>query len=273
MTKINCSIVLYRTNADDVVSILSSLRAAPQVNRIIIIDNSPDDALKALIGEGVEYIHRPDNPGYGIAHNLALRRSLADESVKYHLVVNADILFQGNVLEVLLSYMDAHPECGLTMPRVLNPDGTPQHLCKLLPAPIDLFGRRFLGSYYESSARNKRFAFTDYPYDEPLDAPYLSGCFMLIRTQTLRQTGLFDENFFMYLEDTDLSRRIASVSATRCVPSGTVIHKHGRASYRSMKMLMHHISSTVRYFNKWGWLRDPERKRLNGLALKQYKRN
>ena len=100
-----------------------------------------------------------------------------------------------------------------------------------------------------------------------MNVPYLSGCFMLLRTSTLEDVGLFDERFFLYPEDIDLTRRIHKKYKTLFYPYVSVIHEYGRGSYKSMKLLYFHIVNMCRYFNKWGWFFDKERKEINARCI------
>jgi len=104
-----------------------------------------------------------------------------------------------------------------------------------------------------------------------LDVPYLSGCFMLFRTEALKEVGLFDERFFMYPEDIDLTRRIHAKYRTVFYPEVSIIHHHAQSSYLNLKMLFIHITNMVKYFNKWGWILDKERKIINKKILEQLK--
>ena len=99
--------------------------------------------------------------------------------------------------------------------------------------------------------------------------PYLSGCFMLLRQSALIDIGLFDERFFMYPEDIDLTRRMAERYDTLFYPHVSVIHEHGRESHKSFNMFVIHLVNLVRYFNKWGWFYDSKRDELNRKTLKQ----
>ena len=103
-------------------------------------------------------------------------------------------------------------------------------------------------------------------YDKIWNVPYLSGCFMFLRTSTLKQVGGFDEQYFMYSEDIDLTRRIHRISKTIFYPFVTVIHAH-RAEHRTSKTLLKiSIISTIKYFNKYGWFFDKERRLFNKRA-------
>jgi GT2 family glycosyltransferase len=79
----------------------------------------------------------------------------------------------------------------------------------------------------------------------------------------------FDERFFMYCEDIDFIRRLHRIGKTLYLPDVSIIHNHAKASYKSKKMLWEHVKSAVRYFNKWGWFFDAERKRMNNQVLNE----
>jgi len=80
---------------------------------------------------------------------------------------------------------------------------------------------------------------------------------------------MFDERFFMYPEDIDLTRRIHRKYRTVFYPEVSVVHQHAQGSYSNVKLLFIHIRNMVRYFNKWGWFFDKERREINNEILKQ----
>ncbi len=90
---------------------------------------------------------------------------------------------------------------------------------------------------------------------------------MFFRVETLKKSGLFDERFFMYPEDIDISRRIHAIASTIYWPEVTVTHAHRASSYHSMKMLRIHAINMIKYFNKWGWFIDPGRRLYNQQIL------
>jgi Predicted glycosyltransferases len=271
MKNINVSIVLFKNDQDLVKKAIYSCVNSVLINRIYLIDNSPTDILGCLasLDSRIEYIFNNANLGFGKAHNIALKRSI-EENIPYHLVLNPDVYFEGGVLEELYNFMESNPDVGLVMPKVLYPDGTLQYLCKLLPTPLDLFGRRFLnfGPFRKIvEKRNEIYELRFTGYDKIMEVPYLSGCFMFIRTEVLKKVGLFDESFFMYLEDTDLSRRIHRVAKTVYYPYVHIYHEYGKGSYKSIKLLYYHIKSAIKYFNKYGWFFDKEREEINKKIL------
>jgi len=248
---------------------LASAVAADIEIALYLVDNSPQATLAPLARQfGATYIHLPHNPGFGAGHNVAIRDAQA-KGVDYHLVLNPDIVFGGQVVPLLVNYLEQHRDIGLVMPKILYPDGRLQRLCKLLPGPVDLLMRRFCAGWYRQSGRLARYELHESGYDKVMDVPALSGCFMLMRAAVLRETGGFDERFFMYLEDVDLSRRIGRVARTVYCPLASVVHEYGKGSYQNVKLLLYHVRSAAVYFNKWGWFTDAEREAINQAAIQK----
>lgn len=106
-------------------------------------------------------------------------------------------------------------------------------------------------------------------YNRIMNVPYLSGCFMLFRMSALQDIGLFDERFFMYPEDIDITRRMHEKYKTIFFPKVSIIHAHAAASKVNIRMLKVHILNMVRYFNKWGWILDSKRRKLNKQVLRE----
>jgi GT2 family glycosyltransferase len=89
-----------------------------------------------------------------------------------------------------------------------------------------------------------------------------------MRLETVQRVGLFDERFMMDFEDADLSRRVGRVARTVFVPHVAVVHHQRRVSCRDWRLFWRRLVSGARYFNKWGWLQDAERARVNARALR-----
>lgn len=240
----------------------------------------------------LRYIFNNKNLGYGAGHNVAIRFSMGEnegvainagviedsgstleinesidkgvgvnkgfivqmdsETTDYHLVLNPDIELKADDIDSMVKFMDENPDIGHLMPKVLNPDGSIQYLCKQLPSPFDLIIRRFFPDNWFTKRRDW-FEMRDSGYDKIMDVPYLSGSIMLLRVKALREVGIFDERFFMYPEDIDLTRRIGEKYRTVFYPEVSVIHHHEKASFKSLKMLWIHIWNITKYFMKWGF--------------------
>lgn len=263
------SLVTYRNNFIEIKKLLEQVLDS-SCCAFYVIDNANDPVLagelQSLQNDRIKYIPMAENKGFGSGHNVALKKSI-EEGYDYHMIVNPDISFRSGTLEKIAAFMDSESEIALVMPKTLYPDGSLQRNCKFVPAPADLIFKRFLPPFLKQ-ARMKRFLMCDYDHDAILDVPYLCGCFMAFRCSALNETGLFDERFFMYPEDIDITRRIFSAGyRTVYYPGAEVIHEHNRESGKSLKMLWIHITNMIRYFNKWGWFFDSERKRINRCVM------
>ena len=232
-----------------------------------MIDNSSKDYLANFcrIKKRVEYI-ASKNIGYGAAHNIAIRKAIEFGS-KYHLVLNSDVYFEPNVLNHLIAYMEERNGVAMVQPNIIYPDGSLQYTCRLLPTPANLIFRRFLPKKMVESM-NYKYLLKMFDHKSELNVPYHQGSFLFFRTSCFDRVGLFDERFFMYPEDIDITRRMHREYRTMFWPGVTVVHAHRAASYKSKKMLFIHIWNMVKYFNKWGWIIDRERKEWNQKLLK-----
>lgn len=264
--RISASVVLYQSNLEDIHAIIHSFCAVAGCHKLFLIDNSPDVTIAYAGFDGVEYIHSKANIGYGAGHNIAMRRSL-EGGFDFHFIINPDIVFKPEVITTIANYMQIHPNVGLLMPKVLYPNGDVQYVCKLLPSPLDFFAKRFLPGLY-SRGQQDRFEMRMSGYNTIMDVPFLSGCFMALRKEAMEECGMFDERYFMYAEDIDLTRRIMEKYRTVFYPEVSIIHGYEAASYKSLKMFIILFVNIGRYFNKWGWIFDKDRKKINEKVLK-----
>lgn len=255
------SIVTYHTDPAELTTVLCALISAG-VQRVYVVDNSRLSYISSLCARypEVEYIPAP-NRGYGAGHNIALRLSLA-RGEAYHLVMNSDVTFPPTSIAPLTAYMDSHPHVGAVQPRIVGSDGQMQYTVRMLPTPFDLILRSFL-PHWAFPRRRARYELRHLDHSQPFDVPYHQGSFMLLRLSALQRAGLFDERFFMYLEDIDLTRRIHRHYSTVYLPLATITHGYRRQSYSSFRFRAIHCINAVRYFNKWGWLFDSERRCIN----------
>ncbi|WP_142684865.1 glycosyltransferase [Chitinophaga polysaccharea] len=268
MFDLTVSIVRYKQSFEELKALVDRFSGSKLKYWIYMVDNSPvpyPPELVEMFGDRFSYQFIGRNLGYGSGHNLVMKQILDD--TKYHLVINPDIIFEKDILSKIYEYMEQQDDIGLLMPKVLNEDGSIQRLCKLLPSPLDLFGRRFLSDSSWTKRRNEKYELHNFDYASVLNTPCLSGCFMFIRISVLRKAGFFDARYFMYLEDYDLTRRVNRFSRTVFYPEVSVIHGHKKESFKNKKLFMIHISSAVKYFNKWGWLFDTEKNQLNIKTL------
>ena len=273
--RLTASVVLFNTARKHIAALFNSVVDSHCVDIFYVIDNSPNDKWRILekeyaeaadaSGMKIRYIHNA-NLGYGASHNLAMHEAI-ESGAEYHVVLNPDIYFGAEALPALVQFMNENPDAGYVLPKVTYPNGEIQYLCKLLPTPSDLIFRRFLPKSW-GVKRNDRYCLKSSGYDKVINPPCLSGCFMFMRLSTLQKNDIFfDDGYFMYCEDFDLIRRLHRVAKTLYYPGVTIVHDYARESYKSRKMLLVHIRSAVRYFNKFGWVFDKERNMMNKQIL------
>lgn len=263
--QVTASIVTYNNSPELVNAAIRSFLNTNLSVRIFISDNSETDVLKAhlLQDERVEYIFNNANLGFGKAHNLVFEQVL-NQSV-YHIILNPDVEYSNHeMLAKLVAIAKKDPNIGAVMPMIRYPDGSTQLLAKLLPTPIDLIFRRFV-----PFLANKKFDLAFTGYRQTMEVPFISGCFMFVKTEVLRGVGFFDERYFMYCEDIDLSRRINAQFKTVFYPEVEVVHHYAKGSYKNKNLLKIHVQSAIAYFNKWGWLFDANRKKVNEETLEK----
>lgn len=261
MFDITSSIVTYNTKLDELKKAIESFLNTDLNVHLYISDNSPNDNLRKIIEElndnRITYIFNNKNGGYGWGHNQIVKKLMAKS--KYHLILNPDIYFKKGVLEELYAYMEKNKEVGNIMPMVKYPNGEIQYLCKRIPSPKDLFLRKFCPIKSIIERNNLKYEMRETGYNKIMNVPILSGCFMFIRTEVFESVGLFDERYFMYMEDFDLSRRIHKQYKTLFYPNVEIVHAHAKESFKNRKMAKIHLRAAIKYFNKWGWLFDKQR--------------
>jgi hypothetical protein len=266
---LTASLVVYHNSEEDIKKVIDSFLGYNSPSMLFIIDNSADDTLKKLCNnDRIRYVFNNANLGFGAAHNIAFKSAFQLES-DYHLLLNPDVYFNPEILKELIKKANSDASIGLLMPKVVYPNGNTQHLCKLIPSPKDLILRRFIPFKGVKKRLENRYELRFFSYNIEAEIPVLSGCFMMIRTSVLKSVNGFDERFFMYLEDVDLCRRIGKLSRIVYYPKVAIVHNYEKGSYKNKKLLVYHIKSAMKYFNKWGWIFDKNRSKINLKTLEK----
>lgn len=270
-SKITSCIVLYNNDFEMLQKAIKSLLKNGAVDVLFLVDNSPTDELKLLDSDSrIEYIHNPANPGFGASHNLAIKKAIGLGS-KYHFIVNPDIYFEGNIILQMVDYMANDKTIGMMMPQILNEDGSIQDLPKLLPSPFSILYRKIKKPTKAYQKFINKYELREVQKDFIYNAPILSGCFTLLNLEVIEKIGMYDDTFFMYFEDWDLSRRIHKYYKTIYFPLVSVYHGYSSGANKNSRLFKIFIKSAISYFNKWGWFFDSERNKINKQALSQFK--
>jgi len=267
---LSSSIVIYKNDPIVLRRTIESFLNTNLSVKLYIVDNSPTNYLEQFCkGENIEYLFGKGNIGFGAAHNTILRQGR--KLGKYHLVLNPDVYFSAGVLESLVDYMNINQDVGLVMPKILYPQGQVQYLPKLLPSPWSIIKRKLPipKSLKNRIVNNYELRFVD--ENKIIEVPIISGCFSLFRTTVFEKIGIYDDRFFMYFEDFDISRRVHKHFKTIYYPNVFVYHGYERGAQKSWRLFKIFLSSFVKYFNKWGWIADSERVVVNKLTLSKVK--
>lgn len=213
---------------------------------IYVFDNHSKDHTITLIHRyfpEVHLIESDENYGFGYGHNQILKRLTS----KYHMVVNPDIQFTRGVAEKLSGFMERYPKVGIVTPKIKNMDGSEQFLPKKDPR----FSYVILSKLKPFRHFRDEYTRAEEVFEKPTRILSSTGCFFMIRTEVFRKNHGFDERFFMYFEDADLSRRVREKSAIVFYPNAKVYHAWKRDNTRSLKGIRIFSTSMLKYFWKW----------------------
>ncbi len=269
---ITASIVTYHNNKVELKEAIDSFLNTGLTIKLYISDNSSNDELKELCFDPrIEYIFNNSNNGFGAGHNIAIKKAIKEGS-KYHLIINPDTFYEIGNLEKMVDFMEKNKDVGLIMPKILYPNGDLQYVCKLLPTPFNLFARAFLPKWKCFENINEAFEMRFTEYKETMLVPYISGCFMVFRTDIFSEIGFFDESIFMYLEETDISRRVIETGYKTVMYSEAIVYHHwAKGNHRNKKLKIINIQSGIYYFGKYGWFFDKKRRIINREIKKNWK--
>ncbi|HAC16114.1 MAG TPA: hypothetical protein DCE78_09255 [Bacteroidetes bacterium] len=229
------SIVIVNYNVKEyLVNLLNSIKNSKGnliVETFVVDNHSTDGSVEYLTPRfpDVQFIANNQNVGFGKANNQAIRQA----NGKYTLLLNPDTLISEDTLRVMFDHMEANPNTAAAGCKLLNPDGSfaPESR-RSVPTPFSALWK-VLG-LTKLFPKNKRFA--DYylgwmDENQSGPVPVLSGAFMFFRTSVLKDLDGFDERFFMYGEDIDLSYRTTQAGyQIDYVPTTSIIHYKGEST-------------------------------------------
>ncbi|MFD0976362.1 glycosyltransferase family 2 protein [Salinimicrobium gaetbulicola] len=267
--KVSLSIVTYNTLIADLDKVLNSIKQTSQEWTLYIIDNSPNKELEKFFQDDKRIIYHFNNSniGFGAGHNMAIELSL-QAGFDFHFVVNPDIYFNEDIITPMINYINKNKDVGMMMPEVLFASGEIQYLPKLLPSPFSILRRKLKWPKASFEKFICKYELRNVSRNEIIEVPILSGCFSLLNLKIIEEIGGYDEKFFMYFEDFDLSRRVHEKYKTLYFPKVSVYHGYESGANKNLKLFKIFFSSAITYFNKWGWFFDHERDKINTTITK-----
>lgn len=207
-----------------------------------------DAALETRPGQRVEVLRLGKNGGFGAGHNAVLPKLTSD----YHFILNPDIRLTEDTLSDLAGWMAAHPEVVMARPALRFPDGREQRLplrrCRVRPM---VYRQLSFLKFWEKE--NECYLMADRDLTQPTEIEFCTGSFSAVCTADFKAVRGFDERYFMYVEDADLTQKMLTRGKVYLVPQFTAIHAWHRAPHRSLKPCVQQTKSLLRYFSKWGF--------------------
>ncbi|MEI2263852.1 glycosyltransferase family 2 protein [Erwinia sp. CGal63] len=261
--QIVASIVLYHHSRADIEPTLNSLLGEESIEKIVLVDNGGAGWAAKLNNSRIDYIQADKNRGFGAGHNIAIKRY--HKCSEFFLICNPDIRFQEGSVSTLYRAAQKN-KYKFISPSIVYSDGSKQFSCRLLPTPVNLFARRFIPALAKDL--DKKYELRNADFSKVFTVPSVSGCFMFLESSLLAKLGGFDDRYFMYMEDIDLCRRALKYTDIIYYSDVTITHIFKKGSYKNKSLLLQHILSSIKYFNKWGWFFDPQRRSKNKECLK-----
>ncbi len=254
------SVILVNWNAG--VELLNTLGALCQAlatlpdSEIILVDNASADGSAQAAAQNfpaLKVIYNSTNLGFGVANNLGF----AQTQGRYILLVNPDLRMNWAALQVMLDFMEAHPQAGMCGPKVLESDGvTISPWCaRRDPHPWDVFCEyAFLIRLFPKHPLFARYVMGNWDHASNREVNALTGACLLVRREALDQVGGFDERFFMYGEDLDWCRRIRRRGWQVWFVTAAEVQHEGAHSTRQIddRGSRWSLESYLRYFRIWG---------------------
>ncbi len=270
--QLTVSVVLHNSSLELLRRALQSLQTSARVAReagcldrvsVFLVDNSSAPQYRARLDREmagwpqseffqVLYLPQSNNRGFGFGHNTVLPLLTSD----FHLVLNPDVELEEDTLRAGLSSLLQSDDIALTSPLALGTKGEQEFLCKRYPSVLVLLLRGFAPGFVRRLFHQRLAAYEMRDVcsgDTPVDVTIASGCFMLLRTRALRAVSGFNEDFFLYFEDFDLSLRLGKQGRLVFDPAMRIVHHGGYAASKGRLHLKYFINSGVMFFNRHGW--------------------
>jgi len=251
-------LVVAYASADWLDRCLRSLAEDTEVRHrreVLVLDNaSPGDDRSVMRRYEVRAFTSPVNLGFGRGVN----RLAAEARGRHLLLLNPDTEVRPGAVDALVDFLQAGPERVMVGGRTLTPEGEllPSS-CWGTPTPWSLtcFGLGLSTAF----ARHPRFdpeSLGSWPRDSIREVGVVTGCLALLHRDTWRRLGGFDERFYMYSEDTDLSLRAARLGRLAITPAAEAVHAVGASSRPVERAVLLHRGKTTLVRTHWsGWRR------------------
>jgi GT2 family glycosyltransferase len=195
-------------------------------SEIFVVDNGSSDGSADSVRGGfpeIELIENERNLGFAKANNDALRRRKG----RYALLLNTDVILTDGAVKELVEFMDRNPTVGIAGGQLINGDGSRQNSFDNFPSlATGAFNKSLLKILFPKRYPSKRVNYTD-----PVDVQSVIGACMIVRSQSIEEVGMLDENYFFFLEETDWCYRMQRDGWRVChIPQARIVHLQGKTA-------------------------------------------
>jgi N-acetylglucosaminyl-diphospho-decaprenol L-rhamnosyltransferase len=244
------AVVVTWNSAADIEACIDSINFGSEFE-VIVVDNASSDATRDKLGRyhHLKLVPNAHNDGYARANNQGIGLAAGE----YVLLLNPDTRIDLGALDTLAQYLDAHPAIGAVAPRLVNPDGTTQFSIRSFPTATSiLWELTGLARLFPRSPVFGRWKMKYLDYDRPAEVEQPMASCLMIRRAVLELLSGMDEQFPIFFNDVDLSKRMADTGwKTAYIPDARVVHRHGGSTKQvRAKMIRDSHRSTFRYLRK-----------------------
>jgi GT2 family glycosyltransferase len=251
--KLSIIIVNYKVKERLFACLKSIYESKPKTEfEIIVVDNDQKTQIKnelLRIFSKVKYIKSSKNIGYGGGNNLGAKYAKGE----YLFFINPDTLLFKNTVNALYEFLDVNPKAGIVAPLLVDKEDKPFNLqgTGILTPVKALIVLSFLNKLFPNNPVSKKFWLKDWNHQTLREVEGCPGTALMIRRDLFNQVGGFDENFFLYFEEDDLSKRVREKGYKIYItPESKIFHEVG-ASTKQFKNIKNIFSqSRFKYFRK-----------------------
>lgn len=247
------SIVVYNPKMNLLIETIDSFLSSYDKSEVYIWDNSARDListdLKNKFHNRIHYNSKFKNLGFGHGHNLNFKIS-QKQSIDYFCILNPDLIIPQNTISELLNLSDRYPNYGLFSGAIYGIDGSLHHVHKKFPS-FKSYLLDQINKIFNTQFKIPNYAVQLDTLDQPTSIPILSGCFLFFTFQHFSELNGFDESFFLYFEDYDITYRSYKKNKSLVDPKIKIIHHWQRESHRKLKLKLIHIKSGLYFYWKY----------------------
>jgi N-acetylglucosaminyl-diphospho-decaprenol L-rhamnosyltransferase len=253
------AVVVVNYNTGDYLArcLRSAFEAAGDARlEVVVVDNDSRDGSveRALEGNGrARLIRNGSNRGFAAAANQGIRATTAP----FVLLLNPDAEIVAGTLGGFLKIARERPRAGVIGPVIKDPDGSVYPSARRIPSFGTALGHAFLSPFIPGNRFSRTYTMAEWDRRTERRVQWVSGSCCLLRREALEEVGLFDEGYWLYVEDVDLCTRLHGAGwEVRFCPELEVAHVGGISTSGSKRMTLEHSRSIYRYFVKYrsaGW--------------------